>query len=548
MSILKKTISAIVALSASVCGFSNLFLLTASAESNVYEPTRESVDKHEAVPEWFKDAKFGIWFHWGPYSTAGYSNEWYPGNMYKKNDDGWGYEYSYHTEKYGDPYTEWPYHYFIDGAYDKQGNWVQFAPKLTSEGGSFDPDAWAELFARSGAKIGGVTAEHHDGFSMWDSEVNPWNAADKGPKLDLLGLLTDAYRKQGLKVMFSNHNAYNFTGFYESVPEQTDEALKQLYGQLPKDRQEELWLAKLKEQIDNYQPDYIWNDFNNKLISESKRLEFLSYYYNKAEDWNKEVVVSANINDGFNNDGFGADSEMLQFERGGPSDITYPYWMSEDSISPSTWCYIDGIRYYSARAQINSLVDKVSKNGTLILNIAPMGDGTIPQEQIDILTEIGDWLGKNGEAIYSTRAWDIYGEGPTKLGGGSFSDPRECTPADIRFTRNKANDTLYAIDLGWPEDNRMVVTNLREGYIDASGIKAISLVDGNEALTWSQDDEGLKIMLPESTYITNSSPIYSYFSILIASSSPLLIIIVSGDITLQVMKFMLALYVPFISS
>ena len=157
-----------------------------------YTAEWNSLEQVEPVPEWFKDAKFGIYFHWGVYSLPAFGNEWYPRKMYidshKVN--------IHHIENYGQP-EDWPYHYFITGAEDKQGNFVQFAPKLKSEGGNFDPEEWADLFAASGAKFAGPVAEHHDGFSMWASDINPWNAKDQAPGMDLVGLLTEEIRERG---------------------------------------------------------------------------------------------------------------------------------------------------------------------------------------------------------------------------------------------------------------------------------------------------------------------------------------------------------------
>lgn len=149
--------------------------------ATTYQPTWESVDQHKAAPEWFQDAKFGIYYHWGVFSVPAFGNEWYPRNMYVQN----GKEYNHHVSVYGSP-ASWPYHNFINGAQDKNGNWVEFAPKLKSAGGQFDPNEWAQLFVDAGAKFAGPVAEHHDGYSMWDSSVNEWNSVDKGPHLLLV--------------------------------------------------------------------------------------------------------------------------------------------------------------------------------------------------------------------------------------------------------------------------------------------------------------------------------------------------------------------------
>jgi alpha-L-fucosidase len=275
-----------------------------------YEPTFASLEQVNPVPEWFKDAKFGIYFHWGVYSVPAYANEWYPRNMYRAGSP----ENLHHTGTYGEP-DQWPYDKFITGAQDKQGNFVQFAPKLKTEGGSFDPAGWAKLFADAGARFAGPVAEHHDGFSMWASKVNPWNAGDMGPELDLVGLLAKEIRKRDMKVILSMHHAYNITGFYEDVPLSDDPELRKLYGQQGKEKNEAMWLEKYKEIIDNYRPDIIWQDFNLHVVSEPVLLQFMAYYYNKAQEWNKEVVITYK-------DALNIKCGVLDFERGGPAGLT----------------------------------------------------------------------------------------------------------------------------------------------------------------------------------------------------------------------------------
>lgn len=456
-----------------------------------YTPTWASVEQVNPAPEWFKDAKFGIYFHWGVYSVPAFANEWYPRNMYKK--DSW--ENKHHIEKFGEP-SEWPYNLFITGGNDKQGNPVQFAPKLKSEGGQFDPQEWAQLFSDAGARYAGPVAEHHDGFSMWASKVNPWNALNMGPKLDLVGLLTDAIRQKNMKVILSMHHAFNITGFYEDVPFSNDSIKRILYGQQGKEKNEALWLAKHKEIIDKYKPDIIWQDFNLSKISEAALLEFLSYYYNKAEEWDKEVV--ATYKDALNNN-----CGVLDYERGGPEDLTDYYWLTDDAISSSSWCYTEGIGYYSAKQVFHGFLDRISKNGNLLLNISPKADGSIPQEQREILLSMGSWLKKYGEAVYNTRAWMIYGEGPTKMGAkhGVFTAPAEGTAEDIRFTRSKDNKVLFAIVLGWPGDNKpFTIKSLSTKTIDLSSLKNIEmLISGSEKsinLSYKQDDLGLHIAMP----------------------------------------------------
>ncbi|KKK06570.1 alpha-L-fucosidase [Micromonospora sp. HK10] len=467
-------------------------LRAAVAEATVgpssYTATWSSVNQHPPAAEWFQDAKFGIYYHWGAFSVPAFGNEWYPRNMYNNGSA----ENNHHKSVYGDP-SAWPYHNFINGARDRAGNWVQFAPKLRSAGGNFDPDEWAQLFADAGARFAGPVAEHHDGFSMWNSSVNEYNSVARGPRLDLLRLHADAIRAKGLRLVVAMHHAYNFTGFYQWAPQQSDAGLRKLYGQLGTPAEYQLWYDKLREIIDGYQPDMIWQDFNLSAIPESYRLDFLAYYYNRAVAWNKDVV--ATYKDGFNTSG-----EVVDYERGGPAGLQTPYWLTDDSISSSSWCYTVGIGYYSLNQMLHSLIDRVSKNGNMLLNIAPMADGTIPGGQRSILLGIGDYLKRFGESIYATRAWSAFGEGPTQMGGGSFSTPRAGTAQDIRFTRSKDNRVLYATVLGWPGAT-LNITTLNANRINLSSLTSVQLL-GSTAGTYldlpnrTQDGSGLRVTLP----------------------------------------------------
>ncbi|MFI9562801.1 alpha-L-fucosidase [Streptomyces rishiriensis] len=463
---------------------------SAQAAPGTYTPDWNSVDQHPPAPEWFQDAKFGIYFHWGVFSVPAFGNEWYPRTMYQAGDS----VNQHHIATYGQP-SAWPYHNFINGAQDLAGNFVKFAPKLKSAGGKFDPDEWVQLFVDAGAKFAGPVAEHHDGFSMWDSQVNEWNSVDKGPGLNLLQLFSTAIRAKGLKLLVAMHHAYHYNGFYEYAPAQTDPSLKKLYGQLGAAAENQLWYDKLKEVIDRAQPDILWQDFKLDAVDETQRLKFLSYYYNQANSWGREVV--ATYKDGMNGKG-----EVFDYERGGPGDLTTPYWLTDDSISSSSWCYTQGIGYYTIQQMLHSFIDRVSKNGNMLLNIAPMADGTVPQAQKDILLGIGDHLKRFGESVYATRAWTVYGEGPTKMGGGAFTTPHAGTAQDIRFTRDKAGNVLYATVLGWPGSS-LTIKTLSSDRINLSSLASVKLL-GSTAGTYTdlptpaQNSSGLTVTLPSS--------------------------------------------------
>ena len=273
-----------------------------------------------------------------------------------------------------------------------------------------------------------------------------------------------------------------------------------LYGQQGKEKNEALWLAKHKEIIDGYHPDIIWQDFNLRLISRPVLLEFLSYFYNQAAQRRQEVVATYK-------DGLNPKCAVLDYERGGPPDITENYWLTDDAISSSSWCYTEGIGYYSRKQILHGFIDRVSKNGNLLLNISPMADGTIPQEQKDLLLSMGEWLRKYGEAIYATRAWETYGEGPTKMGAahGVMGPPSEGTALDVRYTRSKDNSTLYAILLGWDDGQREItLESLASDRIDGRKLKSAALINGKAGaylpLTFEQDAEGLHVDLPERSF------------------------------------------------
>jgi alpha-L-fucosidase len=461
--------------------------------AQTYSASWTSLDTHNPAPEWFQDAKFGIYYHWGAWCVAAYGSEWYPRNMYHKGSG----EYNNQMSKYGDPFGDWPYDKFLTGQNDKNGNLAEFAPKLKSAGGSWDPDEWAQMFADAGAKYAGPVAEHHDGFSMWDSKVNEWNSVAMGPKLNLAKYHADAIRKKGLKLIMSQHTAFNVNGYYDQAPTATTDSLKKLYGQLPKAQEETLWLNKLKEIIDEFLPDIIWQDFDLNLISDANLTAFLAYYYNAAAAASKDVVATAK--DGIISPHKG---QVKDYERGGPADITTPYWLTDDAISSSSWSYTTGMAYYSTSALIHAFLDRISKGGNLLLNVSPMADGTFPQQQKEILAAFGKFLKQMGTAVYNTRSFAVYGEGPTKLGGGGMGSPTAMTSSDVRYTKSKDGDAVYAILMGWPGNGKQVtLASVTTSRFDLGSGKVFMFGPtgdgtGAIALPATQDSSGLKITLP----------------------------------------------------
>ncbi len=437
-----------------------------------YSADWDSLKKHDPAPEWFRDAKFGIYFHWGVYSVPAFGSEWYPRNMHIKKNR----EYKHHVETYGDP-TEFSY--------------ADFVPKFKAE--KFDADEWAALFEKAGARFAGPVAEHHDGFAMWDSDQTPWNAADMGPRRDITGEMAKAVRKRGMKLVTTFHHARNnlwqkdgkWTGHYQYVKQDFPSLLDDpkeaiLYGYMPRGKFVEMWRGKLFEVIDNYQPDLIWFDSWLNEIPEKARQEFCAYYLNRAEQWGKDVAIVRKQDD------LPIEFTVLDLEKGRMNKLTENAWLTDDTISLGSWCYTRGLRIKPLRQVLHVLIDIVSKNGQLLLNISPKADGTIPAEQRDVLLGIGEWLDTCGEAIYETRPWIAFGEGPTRLKqGGGFVHRQggylQYGAEDIRFTRSKDGKTLYAILMGWPDDD----VALRFVQVNKAGANAkIELVGHRRSLRY----------------------------------------------------------------
>jgi len=466
-----------------------------------YTAEWESLKKHEAAPEWFRDAKFGIYFHWGVYSVPAFGNEWYPRNMHLKNNR----VFKHHIEKYGDP-SEFGYHDFV--------------PMFKAE--NFNAEQWIQLFEEAGAKFVGPVAEHHDGFAMWASDLTPWNTRDKGPMRDITGEIAEAARAKGMRLFISFHHARNnqhqiisngyleWTGHYSRVEGwptvSEDPELRMLYGNLPRDRFLELWQGKLEEVIDKYRPDIIWFDSWLDEIPVKLRQEFSAYYLNRAAEWGKEVVITRKQDD------LPLDYTVHDIEKGRMKDVTGEVWLTDDTISKGSWCYTENLTIKSSGAVLHSLIDIVSKNGVLVLNISPMADGTIPENQQKVLKDIGDWLNVNGEAIYSTRPWTVFGEGPTdkELPEGRFggvTDPEGgYTARDIRFTRSKDGSVLYAITLGQPDVGSEVEIRSLNGTTD---IKSVSMLVSDEKIDWQWRGKVLIIKAPQ----TNSDNLAVVFKI-----------------------------------
>lgn len=465
-------------------------------EKPVYEETWESLARHNEQPDWFQDAKFGIYFHWGVYSVPAYGDEWYPRWMHYEIRD----EYRHHLEKYGHP-SEFGYHDFV--------------PMFKAE--NFNAEEWAELFYKAGARYAGPVAEHHDGFAMWQSDITPWNAADRGPMKDITGELEKAIRARGMKFITTFHHdrhlqrhdsipsgsrnlPYNNSHFpfFEGMPPTSDDPeLRLLYGNIPEaEWVETIWFGKLKEVIDKYQPDIIWFDSWLDKVPEEYRIKFCAYYLNEAAKSGKEVVIIRKQND------LPLDVSVDDLEKSRKNELGEKVWMTDETVSTGSWSYTENLVIKPPVDVLHVLIDIVSKNGVLLLNISPMADGTIPEDQKNVLLMMGDWLSKYGEAIYETRPWYTFGEGPTKEPEGHFNNRYEFlkikySHKDVRYT-TKGN-VIYATLMGWPGNNTGVLLksfSVKE-WPNPGEIKSVTMLGSDQKINYTISEDGLTLTTPD---------------------------------------------------
>jgi len=447
-----------------------------------FADTWESLSKYQA-PAWYQDAKFGIFIHWGVYSVPAFMSEWYPRMMYLRSNPA----FWHHRLKWG--------------GQDKFG-YKDFIPMFKAE--KFDADKWVELFKKAGAKYVVPVAEHHDGFAMYDCSFSEWTAARMGPKRDIIRELADASRRQGLVFGLSSHRAEHWwfmNGGRKFKSDVSDGRFESFYGPAQPEKAviDEAylkdWLARCCELADRYQPQVFWFDWwIEQPAFEPYRKKFASYYYNRAAQWGKQVVLN------YKNKAFPENAAVLDLERSGLSEIRPLAWQTDTSVSYISWGYIEGDKFKTPKRLIGDLVDIVSKNGVLLLNIGPKSDGTIPEQAQNILLEIGKWLSINGEAIYGTRPWKIFGEGPAKpgenktFGVGEILAP-ELKEKDIRFTVK--DEKLFAIVMGWPSDGRVAIKSLGKKSGLAKGeVKSVRLLGSGASLKWERNDDALAITLP----------------------------------------------------
>jgi len=462
----------------------------------VYQPTWESLAKHGGAPEWLNDAKLGIYFHWGPYSVPAFKTEWYPRWIHIENPKKWGAgSREYHIKNYG-PVEEFGYHDFI--------------PMFTAE--QFDPEEWADLFQSAGARFAGPVAQHHDGFSMWDSQLNPNNAKAEGPQRDVTGELLTALRKRDMKTITTFHHSFTGQRQREGQPEgqralsyyrydkdlatsSDDPKLRKLYGNMPEEEFNDYWLNLVQEVVDKYEPDLIWFDSWLDVIPESYRQRAAAHHFNAGESRNQEVAFICKQQD------MPDEMRVLDIEQGGMKDMPQRLWMTDITLSKSGWCYVQDQQYKPLDLLVRNMIDVWSKRGVVLLNISPKADGVIIEPQRVLLKGLGDWMNVYGEAVYGTRPHSIFGYGEADIKAGHFggqSATIKFSAKDVRFTRSVDGKTIYVFLLGQPDAGAQIaVKHLTDGV--ELNVEDVQLLGSDEKCDWTCGDDVLKVTAPAAT-------------------------------------------------
>ncbi|MGN0747975.1 MAG: alpha-L-fucosidase [Aristaeellaceae bacterium] len=454
-----------------------------------YDATWESLSAWRA-PAWYQQAKFGIFIHWGVYSVPAFGSEWYSRNMYIQGSK----EFEHHVKTYG-PHKDFGYKDFI--------------PLFKAE--KFDPDAWAELFAEAGAKYVVPVAEHHDGFQMYRSDISHWNAYEMGPHRDVLGELKASCEKRGMTLGASSHRIEHWffmshgkefdsdihepmqrgDFYWPAMPEPKDH-FDQDSQPAPSEEYLQDWLARTCELIDRYQPRLVYFDWWIQHRAARPYLQKLAaYYYNRAAQWGVEVAIT------YKHDAFLFGTAVPDVERGQFAQMQPYFWQTDTAIALNSWCYTENNQFRPYQDLVRDLVDIVSKNGALLLNVGPKADGTISPEDQAVLRGIGGWLKVNGEAIYGTRPWRVFGEGPTQIVEGQFSDgiKKNFTSEDFRFTMGHGFMYVIAMKASGDGCYRVKALGQRDAsrHANFSGlIREITLLGGGEC-AWERDENALTI-------------------------------------------------------
>jgi alpha-L-fucosidase len=486
-----------------------------------------------SAPDWFRDAKFGIWAHWGAASVPAAGDDWYARDMYLQGHP----SYDHHMKTYGHPADT--------GFMEIQNLW---------KAERWDPARLLDLYKRAGARYFMAVANHHDNLDCYDSSYHAWNSTRVGPKKDIIGIWSKLARERGLRFAVSNHSghawhwnqaAYGYDAEGSRQGQRYDAARltradgagkwwegldpQQLYtgnsmampdgissiaeanawhaatdglwteGTPPSGDFVQRWALRCRELVDKYRPDMLYFD-NHDLPLQQAGLDMAAYFYNRNMEWNDgrlEAVVTAKETAPQRRMGL-----VDVVERGGKGYIEQFPWQTETCLG--NWFYGEQYyredRYKTPAKVIHTLCDVVSKNGNLMLSVPIRGDGTIDDKEERIVERIADWMGRNGEAIYGSRPWRIHGEGPTGSGsGGAFSEGGNTSPygaRDIRYVTKAGN--LHALVLGWPEDGIARLSLLGAANpIGRGQVQRVTLASDSTPLAFKRTDTALEVTLPE---------------------------------------------------
>ena len=477
------------------------------AGAGPFQPTWDSLEQYEC-PEWYRDAKFGIWNHWSPQCVPE-DGDWFGRNIYVDDQA----QHRYFVEHYGHPSRF--------GYKELCSQWTLL---------NWQPDELMDLYSRAGARLFVALANHHDGFDTWNSAHHPWNAQNVGPRRDVIGTWAKAARDRGLKFGVTVHQARNWwwfqvahgadrTGPSAGVPYDGRLTLadgkgqwwdgldpQRLYGPkhpadaLPDVSYVKNFYDRTRDLIDQHDPDLLY--FDDSLLPLGwGGMSIGAYFYNRrlARHGAADAVLNVkNVPPNLRK------AVVADIERGLSSEILPNPWQSETCIGE--WHYQRRLfekpgeygGYLHPADAIHWLADTVSKNGTFILNIPGKPDGTIDSKERRIVEEIGAWMRINGEAIYATRPWKIYGEGPVTIKEGSFqgNSIQRVSAKDIRYTRNKAGTVVYAIALGWPEGEMRLASLGTAAATKAGRVEHVELLGTDQRLVWKQTASALQVTLP----------------------------------------------------
>jgi alpha-L-fucosidase len=438
-------------------------------------------------PKWFRDAKFGIWAHWGPQAVP-MEGDWYARLMYQQGSP----DYKDHLARWGHPSTN---------------GWKDIIPLWKAE--KWDPEKLMALYKKAGARYFVSMGVHHDDFFLWKSALHKWNAVNYGPHRDVVGDWQKAAREQGLPFGVSEHLGASFTWFQNAhksdktgplagVPyDGANSNYWDLYhfpaetgdtGWYSKDaRWQHEWFNEIKELVDHYHPDLLYSDGGVPFGNEVGLSEIANFYNDNLKRHQGKLTAIYNCKQG------SGGRWVQDYERGVNGGINPSPWQTDTSIGD--WFYNRHWKYQPVSWIVDMLADITSKNGNLLLNVVLRPDGSLDPEVETMLHQLADWTAVNGEAIYGTRPWLVYGEGPTRAKGGAFKENFAYSAHDIRFTTK--GKTLYAIALGWPADGKIVIKSLaRTGDAAANNIKRVELLGAKGKLNFTQTGEGLAVELP----------------------------------------------------